>query len=234
MIVVKDKVMIFTIVTTIIGFMLAIQFQTTKEPVVRDTRDILQLRQDLRAEKERQQELNEEIEKQLALLSQLQQKENLEDVMVEALNDLRERAGLTEVSGQGIIIDVKPLFNNEYDFIHETIPTHLLRFLINELNIYNAKEIAVANQRIISTSAIRDVNGVTHVNSRRLPSLPLKIKVIADDAQKLHHEMLVSQSVDYFAFENLSLTSTPINYLKLPAYEQSLRVRYLQPIKEES
>ncbi|UTW70967.1 DUF881 domain-containing protein [Anaerobacillus sp. HL2] len=48
--------------------------------------------------------------------------------------------------------------------------------LINELNIYNAKEIAIGSQRIISTSAIRDVNGVTHVNARRIPNLPLKIR----------------------------------------------------------
>ncbi|WP_261179298.1 hypothetical protein [Anaerobacillus sp. CMMVII] len=59
----KDRMIIFAIVTTIIGFMVAIQFKTTKEPVIRDTRDILQLQQDLRIEKERQQELNQEIEK---------------------------------------------------------------------------------------------------------------------------------------------------------------------------
>jgi hypothetical protein len=46
--------------------------------------------------------------------------------------------------------------------------------------------------------------------------------------------MIVSQSVEYFAIENLSLTSTPINFTTLPGYDQSLRVRYLQPIKEES
>nr|MBA5587433.1 DUF881 domain-containing protein [Anaerobacillus isosaccharinicus]QOY38659.1 DUF881 domain-containing protein [Anaerobacillus isosaccharinicus] len=224
---------IFAIVTTIIGFMIAIQFKTTKEPVVRDTRDILQLRQDLRVEKERQQELNQEIEKQFLLLSQLQEQENIEDVMIDALNDLKERSGLTPVSGEGIILEIKPMYT-DYGFIPQTVPPHLLRILINELNIYNARDIAIGNQRIISTSAIRDVNGVTHVNARRIPNLPLRVKVLANDAEKLHHEMIVSQSVEYFAIENLSLTSTPINFTTLPGYDQSLRVRYLQPIKEES
>lgn len=224
---------IFAIVTTIIGFMIAIQFKTTKEPVVRDTRDILQLRQDLRVEKERQQELNQEIEKQFLLLSQLQEQENIEDVMIDALNDLKERSGLTPVSGEGIILEIKPMYT-DFGYIPQTVPPHLLRILINELNIYNARDIAIGNQRIISTSAIRDVNGITHVNARRIPNLPLKVKVLANDAEKLHHEMIVSQSVEYFAIENLSLTSTPINFTTLPGYDQSLRVRYLQPIKEES
>lgn len=229
----KDRMIIFAIITTIIGFMIAIQFETTNEPIVRDTRDILQLRDDLRSEKERQQQLNIEIEKQLGLLNQLQEKENLEDVMVEAIEDLQTRAGLTSVSGEGIILEIKPIYT-DYGYVHQTVPPHLLRFLINELNIFNAKEIAIGSQRIISTTAIRDVNGVTHINARRIPNLPLKVKVLADDAEKLHHEMIVSQSAEYFAIENLSLTSTPINFITLPAFEQSLRVRHLQPIKEES
>lgn len=231
--IVNDRMMIFAIVTTIIGFMVAIQFTTTSEPVIRDTRDILQLRQDLRVEKERQQELNQEIDKQLSLINQLQEEDNIEDVMIKAVYDLKEQAGLTPISGEGIIIEIKPLYT-DYGHIPVTVPPHLLRILINELNIYNAKDIAIGEQRIISTSAIREVNGETHVNARRIPKLPLKVKVLASDAEKLHHEMIVSESVEYFAIENLSLTSTPINFVVLPAYEQPLRVRYLEPIKEES
>ncbi len=231
--VVKDRMLIFAIVTTIIGFMVAVQFKTTNEPVVRDTRDILQLRQDLRIEKERQQELNQEIEKQIVLLSQLKQRDNIEGAMVDAINDLKERAGLTSISGEGIILEIKPMYT-DYGFVPQTVPAHLLRFLINELNIHNAQEIAIGNQRIISTSAIRDVNNVTHVNARRIPNVPLKVYVLANDAENLHHEMIVSESVEYFAIENLSLTSTPINFITLPEYEQPLRVRHLQPIKEES
>lgn len=231
----RDRVIIFTIITIIIGFMLSIQFQTTKEPNVRDTRDILQLRQDLRVEKERQQQLNLEIEKQLTLLNQLKKEENIEDVMVEALEDLRAQAGLKEVSGEGIIIEISPMFS-DFTFGSETqsVPPHLLRFLLNELNIHGAKEVVIGNQRITSVSAIREVTGITQVNARRVTGLPLQIKVLSDDAQKLHHEMIVSQSVEYFAIENLELKSTPVNHITLPPYDQVIRVRHLQPIKEES
>ena len=50
--------MSFTVVTVIIGFMIAIQFQTVKEPVVRDTRDIWELREALLKEKELNSNLN--------------------------------------------------------------------------------------------------------------------------------------------------------------------------------
>lgn len=226
---------IFTIVTVIIGFMLAIQFQTTNEPNVRDTRDILQLRQDLRVEKERQQQLNMEIEKQLTLLNQLKQKENIEDVMIDALEDLRANAGLKEISGEGIIIEISPMFS-DYTFGSQTqsVPPNLLRFLINELNIHGAKEIAIGNQRITSTTAIREVAGITQINARRVTGLPLQVKVLSDDAEKLHHEMIVSQSVEYFEIENLRFTSTPVNHIELPPYDQVIRVRHLHPVKEES
>ena len=41
-----------SVITLIIGVMMAIQFQTVKEPVVRDTRDTFELREDLVKEKE--------------------------------------------------------------------------------------------------------------------------------------------------------------------------------------
>ena len=51
-----------SVITLIIGVMLAIQYQTVKEPVVRDTRDTFELREDLVKEKERYLSLSREIE----------------------------------------------------------------------------------------------------------------------------------------------------------------------------
>ncbi|MBU9712426.1 DUF881 domain-containing protein [Evansella tamaricis] len=231
----KDRMIIFTCVTTIIGFMIAVQFQTTKEPEIRDTRNLLELRQDLTSEKERQAELNLEIEKQMELLFQLQQTEDVEEVMTNAISELRERAGLTEVSGQGIVIEVTPIFDENYSSGPiRSVPAYLVRMLINELNINGAKEIAVGNQRIVSTTPIREANGVTLINSSRMAQFPLEIKVISDDPEGLHHAMMSSRSKEFFAYENLSLESTPINYVKLPSYDKALRVRYMETVKEES
>ncbi|ADU30845.1 DUF881 domain-containing protein [Evansella cellulosilytica] len=230
----KDKMIIFTCVTIIIGFMVAIQFQTTKEPEVRDTRSTLELRQALTVEKERQKELNEALESQLELLYQLQQTEDVEPVMVEAIEELRERAGLTKVSGQGVIIDVTPYFDEFYEGGPiRSVPPYLLRMLVNELNINGAKEIAISNERIVSTTAIREANGVTLINSSRVTEFPLKVRVLTDDPEGLHHAIMSSQSREFFSYENLSIASTPINFVELPAYDRSLRVRHMEAVKED-
>lgn len=233
----KQKI-IFTIVTLIIGFMLAIQFQSTKEPVVRDTRDIRELREELKIEQERHHQLMKEIEETSTLIYQYEQsldsqEENIEQVMTEQIAKLKEQAGLTEMTGEGIILTIEPLIQ-EQNFGHSrrSVSPKLLRFLVNELNIYQAKGIAIGNERIVSTSAFRDVQGITQVNGRRIPPLPLEIKVLADDAQKLHNEMIVSESIEIFEIENLKITSVPVNELTLPAYNQTVNIRFMEQVKE--
>ena len=55
------KILVLLSITLIIGFMIAVQFQTVKKPVERDTRDTWQLREALVKEKELQISLVEEI-----------------------------------------------------------------------------------------------------------------------------------------------------------------------------
>ncbi|MCD8509647.1 MAG: DUF881 domain-containing protein [Bacillus sp. (in: Bacteria)] len=230
----KDKMIIFTCITTIIGFMVAIQFQSTKEPEIRDTRNIHELRQALTQEKDRQKELNGELEKQMELLYQLQQRENLEAVMSDAIEELKSRAGLTEVSGQGVIIEISQMYEDEYAPVLNSVPPYLLRMLLNELNVNGAKEVAVANQRIISTTPIREANGVTLINRSRVTQFPLRIRVLTDDPEGLHHAIMSSMSREYFSYENLTINSTPINYVTLPPYDKPLRVRHMELMKEGS
>ncbi|RNA69685.1 DUF881 domain-containing protein [Alteribacter keqinensis] len=231
----KDRMMIFTVITTIIGFMVAVQFQTTKEPDVRDTRTVMELRQELTAEKEKQQELIEELATQEEMLEQLQNTGNVENVIEEAINGLKARAGLTEVSGEGVLIEIRPYFDENYQGgAIRTVPAHLVRMLINELNIYGAKDIAVGSQRIVSTTPIREVQGVTLINSRRMTTFPLQVRVLTDDPEQLHHYMMTSEVKEYLQYENLEFTSAPMTDITVPAYDQSMRVRYMAPVKEES
>lgn len=235
----RNQHIIFTVVLFIIGFMLAVQFQSTKEPIIRDTRDIRELRKELRTEQERHQQLQIEIGKKLQLISEYEyslteQKENVEKVMERQIAELKEEAGLTEKTGEGIIITIKPLLDERFHGQQrKAIPPELLRFLVNELNTYHAKDIAVGNQRLVSTSAFRDVGGVTQVNGHRLPPLPIEIKVLAQNAEKLYNEMVVSESIEYFEIENLQLILESSDSITLPAYDRTPRVRHMEEIKEE-
>ncbi|WP_227935730.1 DUF881 domain-containing protein [Alkalihalobacillus deserti] len=233
-----NKNWIFTVATFTIGFMLAIQFQTTQEPVVRDTRDIRELRRDLLTEQERRQELNTEVEKVQALLVQYEsavdnREHDIIDVLLQQVEVLQIEAGLTEMSGEGLIIKIEALYNDQfYGQARRTPPPDVFRFLVNELNIYGAQEISVGNERIITNSAFRSVNGVTYLNNRRLPPLPIEVRILSDKVEKLHNQMVVSASVEEFEIEGFSLSFEIVDAVELPAYDETRRVRYMEEVKE--
>jgi uncharacterized protein YlxW (UPF0749 family) len=218
--------------------MLAIQFQSTQEPVIRDTRDIRELRRELQAEQERRQQLNSEIDKAQALLLQYERsienrEEDLIDVLTQQVEELRIDAGLEQISGEGLIITIDSSYNDQFfGQSKQTPPSEVMRYLINELNIYGAEEIAVGNERIISTSAFRDVNEITYLNNRRLPPLPLQVKVLTDKSESLHNHMVVSASLEYLEIRGFSLTVEMFDEVEMPAYDQTRRVRYMEEVKE--
>ncbi|PYZ93235.1 hypothetical protein CR194_08545 [Salipaludibacillus keqinensis] len=231
----KNRMLVFACVTTVIGFMVAVQFQSLSEPSSRDTRNMGELRQALMTEKERQQELNQELDRHLEILYQLEQTEDVEGVMAEVMEELEHQAGLTEVSGPGLLIEVNIFFDENYSGgAIQTVPAYLLRLLINELNIQGAQHIAIGNERIVSTTAIREANGRTLVNGNWLSYFPIEIKVIADDPELIHHAMMSSQSNELFIYENMRFSSTPMDEVTLPAYEKNYRVRFMEPVQEES
>lgn len=233
-----SKKWIFTIITFLIGFMIAIQFQTTKEPNIRDTRDIRELRKELLAEEEKHQQLTIEINKAQRLLQKYNQSlENREDditeVLTEQIAELRQEAGLEEKTGKGLLITVEPLQEEQrFGYGRRIPPPEVFRYLVNELNIYGAEDIAVENERIISISAFRDVNQITYLNSRRLPPPPIQVKVLSKDPEILQNHMIVSESVEYFEINGFSVTFEVKDELTLSAYDQTPRVRYMEQIKE--
>ncbi|WP_257350549.1 DUF881 domain-containing protein [Pseudalkalibacillus decolorationis] len=231
------KRLIFLITTVIIGFMVAIQFHSTQEPKARDTRDIWELRQDVEKVKKVQQELNSEIYKYEQLIEEYSGtgEEGQIDTLKETLKELKKEAGITEISGQGIVLTIEPLLNDEDLVGHSAfrIQPELIRRLINELNTYGAQEISIDGERIVNTSPIREVNDKTYINDEPLSGIPIEIKVITLDAKKLHAEMMTSQSGEEFAREGLRLSSRIESIVTLPPYEHQIRVKYMEQ-KEET
>lgn len=215
--------------------MLAIQYQTIKEPVIRDTRDMWQLREDLKTEQQLQVELLSEIRKYNDIIQTYKTAENQnpEAALKETLNVLKKEAGLTKVTGQGIIITIDTLFTEE--LIGSPIPKispGLLTRLINELNSYDAEEISIQGRRVINSSVIRDINGQTKLDNYSLHTFPIEIKVISEDANKLYNRMSASTTDEDFAIDNLRLAvSNPIEHVTIPAYDGTIRVKNMKPLE---
>ncbi len=225
----------FTIITVIVGLMIAIQFQTVKQPIIRDTRDTWQLRSDLNREQEVQSQIIQEIRKYDKMLQEYsrEREESKENIVRETLVELKKEAGLTEMNGPGIKMTVKPLFDEELlGNAQENISADLLRRFVNELNSYGVEEISIANQRVVSNTVIREINGRTKVNNAWIPNANFEIIVITSDPTKLYNRLQVSRAMDEFAIENLLLeVSTPINQVTVPAYDEQIRVKFMEPVK---
>lgn len=229
------KVLSFTILTMVFGLMLGIQYQTIQDPIERDTRDMWQLREDLKKEQQLQLELLSEIRKYNEIIESHENENsvNPENALKETLSILKEEAGLTEVTGSGITITIDKLFTEELLGIEiKDISPDLLKRLINELNSYGAQEISIQGRRLINSTVIRDINGQTKIDNFSLHSYPIKIKVISDNVDKLYNRMNASTTDEDFAIDNLSLKiSEPIDQLTIPAYEDSIRVRNMKPVE---
>ncbi|MFZ3588012.1 DUF881 domain-containing protein [Bacillus sp. DJP31] len=234
----NKSVYIFALIALLVGFMLAIQFQTTNEPVIRDTRDAWELREAIKKELDVQSQLLKEIRKYEETMKDYETdlKQSKEVSLKDTLQALREEAGLTVVSGQGITIKIEEMFDEPIiGQSSSRVSAEQLRRLINELNINGTTNISIAEQRYVNTSAIRDVNGYTTINNFRLPVVPIEVKVITSDAEKLYNRMVASESIQFeFEIEGLKLDiSSPINHLTIPAYDQPIRIKHLDSVKSE-
>ncbi|MBL4952594.1 DUF881 domain-containing protein [Neobacillus sp. OS1-32] len=230
----------FTFIATVIGFMIAVQFQTVKKPVERDTRDIWQLREALLTEKELQSNLLTEMrlnEEKLAAYES-KRKQSKEQALRDTLEELKSEAGLKEMTGPGIIITIEPVLEGIKvgEPISNVVSPELLQRLLNELNMYEAKYISIDGQRVVNTTVIRDINGETKIDGHAIKKLPLEVKAVVDDqnkAETLYNRMKVSKAGDEFFIENLRLLiSKPTSNIIVPAFEQPIRVHYLEPVKE--
>jgi uncharacterized protein YlxW (UPF0749 family) len=229
----------FIAISAVIGFMIAIQFQTVKEPVERDTRDLWQLREALLQEKELQSELLSEIrsieEKLLAYESK--QKQSKEQALHDTIEELEIEAGLTEMQVPGLTLKIDPILE-EFQIgvpVSKVVSPELLKRLLNELNMYDAKYISVDGQRIINTTVIRDINNETKIDGHALSSLPIEVKVGVNNlitAEKLYNRIKASKATEEFFTENLKLTvSEPNAEVTIPAYDNPIRIRYLESLK---
>jgi uncharacterized protein YlxW (UPF0749 family) len=119
--------------------------------------------------------------------------------------------------------------------ITRAVSPELLKRLLNELNMYDAKYISVDGQRIINTTVIRDINNDTKIDGHSLSSLPIEVKVGVENietVEKLYNQMKVSKATEEFFIENLKLTvSEPNPEITIPAYDNPIRIRYLESLK---
>ncbi|WP_332647978.1 DUF881 domain-containing protein [Lysinibacillus sp. 54212] len=230
----KKSNLYITIISCIIGFMLAVQYNSVQSPTEQNNLDVWEIRQDLSDEKKRHSELLEEIQKTNEIVRQYEDEKfnNPEALLGQTLEQLKMQAGLKEVTGPGIVLTLKPSFDSVlYGYEINEIPPSLLIRLVNDIYRFNGQYIEIDGQRLIHTTAIRDINGKTTVNSVPIGKSNVEIKVITnaqDEAEKLYNHLLASSFMDEFFIDNIELTiGEPQSDLEIAATDKKLMNTYL-------
>lgn len=201
-----------TIVSFIIGFMLAVQYNTVQNPTERNTQDIWEIRQELSEEKEHHSELLSSISDLSNTVNKYEDDDfnNPELLLQETVNELKKFAGILPTSGPGVTLIIEPsqeLIQFGYEI--KSISPDLLIRLMNEIYRYNAQAIEIDGKRLTYNTAIRDINGKTTINSEAIDKTNIEINIITqtvEQAKKLQNHLLASTFPDEFYIDNLLFT----------------------------
>ena len=214
--------------------MIAIQYNTVQNPTTRDTRDIWEIRQQLAEEKKRHSELLSEIEayNEFSKGYENDDTESQAELLKTTVEDLERQVGLSEVTGPGIILTIRPAEELiQFGYEIEPVPPELLIRLINEIYQNNGLFVEIDGQRLTHTSAIRDINGATTVNSVPISKSNIKIKVITETfekAEKLYGYLYASPFRDDFYLDNLSLSIEEAKHdIRISEFNGELTNNYL-------
>lgn len=225
----------FTVILFVIGFMSATQYNTVNTDDSRDYRDTWEIRQQLSREKQVHSELLSEIGLLDDTLAKYSDKatEDPQAVLKETVEDLRRSAGLSQITGPGIELEVSPSLEAVALGSEITeIPPDLLIRLVNEINRFDGIELAIAGERVVNTTAIRDINGYTTVNTDPISTPPLTIAITSknmEEARKLYSYLSASTIHEDFYIDDLTIAiSEPQEQLTLPAFDEEIQMGYLE------
>jgi len=104
--------------------------------------------------------------------------------------------------------------------------------LVNEINRFNGIELSIAGERVTNTTAIRDINGYTTVNTEPISTPPFTIGITAEsmeEARKLYSYLTASAIHDDFYIDDLTIDiSEPQEELVLPAFDGKINMEHLE------
>lgn len=230
-----DKIAIM-LVCMILGLMLAAQFKNVQnvggdvslQRAQELTTQIQKLNQDITG----QQNLIQELEGRLAEYeSAAQDAGKLSDTMYRDLERARNLAGLTELEGAGVIVTVNLISFQDWGetgIIRNVYHEDLL-MLVNELNAAGAEALAINDERIVSTTEIRDAGDYIVINTNRY-SVPFEIKALGNPDTLEASLMLLGGVADTLG-EELEIKIRRENSIRIPKYTGLLQFDYAVPVQ---
>lgn len=221
-----------SVITMILGIMLAIQFRTTRyvEQSVPADRA-----QELMSELSKLEKDSQKLDREIMDLSyKLEQAKKgysqAQAALMDELKKSRMAAGLTTVTGPGIeVVLDNPPSPSRRGGISIIRDEDLLR-VANDLKGAGAEAISINGHRMISVSEIRQAGSFININLERIEP-PFHILAIGSQ-EKLKSSLEISGGLaDYFRDLGIVVKTQTLTSVTIPGYTKNIRYEYVKAVK---
>ncbi len=221
------------VVCILLGTILAWQYKSidfNKNAATVQTKRLEELKDDLIREKKNNDGLSKRLEELEKRNRDFEDARGKIDETTQLLNKELERvraiAGLTEVKGKGVLINID---HNEFSYVDDL---NILEVL-NELRASEAQAISVNNERIVATSEVRVAGRYIMINGKQMLA-PFEIKAIADPEKVEHTLKMIGGVVEKLEAYQLKVEVKTSDSIVIPKVRDDgsvLRTDLLTPAK---
>lgn len=223
------------LVCIVLGVMISIQFKTVKTGIgpVSETRarELASQLKKVREERDNLLTTKNDLEKKIREYEEQASNGSVSAKMLKSeLDNARIMAGLEDVEGPGVQITLDDLnFGVSVGF--PLISHDKLLLLVNELNAAGAEAISINDQRVISTTEIRQANIHININTVEFAP-PFVVKAIGDPKTLEGAIMMRGGIIEDIQNIEIAVTVTQEPNIKIPRYNGVIEKKFAKVVKE--
>ena len=224
------------VVCMVLGVMVSVQFRTVKQGVgpVSEyrARELAAQLKKVREENVKLQNVKNDYESKIKEFEDTASQGSIyAKILKEELDQARILAGIEDVEGPGITVVVDDLkFSEKVNY--PLISYSMLLELLNELNAAGAEAVSINDQRIISTTEIRQIGGI-HININTVSFAPPFVFKAIGDPKTLEAALRLREGiVEKLENSGVAVTITQEQLIKIHKYNGVIQRKYAKVINE--
>lgn len=196
----------FTGITTVIGFLLTVQLTSRQPSATTGMSSYIDLRTQIQEQMQEHQILASQIAKAGEQVAQYQAATGHSTQMMNALKadakNVAKEAGLTDVTGPGITIQIEYDPTLPYDAqtagLFDQIADQEIGLIVNDLFANGATAISINGQRLVTTSSIRLVTGLSGDSTLQVNTVPITMPYVitaVGDSKRMQAVLTLNNTV---------------------------------------
>lgn len=142
-------------------------------------------------------------------------------------------AGVTDVTGKGLVINIDSETGGDYDATLYSKSSDLLLSMVNELNAAGAEAVAVNGERIINTTEIRQAGSYVNINRNKYGA-PFEVKAIGNPQDLSAAIKMRAGVVDVMQSNKLKVSILQEDSVLVKAYSGVFDFKYAKPMSDSS